>query len=563
MARMYPAEIPPAVQRDPQRSSEIAVYERLRDQLTDDFVCYYSAPWHHIDENGFERDGEADFVIAHRELGLLFLEVKGGRVSRRDSDGQWISVDRHRISYRIKDPIAQARSSKHVILKKLRSVASLRNRFIRAVHAAALPGCSRPGRPLGPDAPHDLVAFGDDMSAFGAWVRQRMEHGADQGEGLGSAGVTALQDLLGSRFELRAHVGLTIAEDTKRIEALTAEQSWILESFEENPQMAVSGGAGSGKTVLAIEKARRSADAGRRTLLVCFNRALAAYLRRTVGEAPDLVVGSFHSVCRRISKLAGVEVSGASQRERMETGLADALVEATDADPTLRFETVVVDEGQDFDDGWLLALRMALRDADSSELYVFFDDNQILFDRDRKFIEGLPKARYRLNRNLRNTKRIHEAMSTWYRGGRVYPVGPEGAPVDWVPCDTVEGAIKRASSEVARALKHGEFRPGQIAVLTASARNDSEQWPTQFGGIPVRSGEDATEEVMVYDTVRRFKGLSRPCVYLIDLDKLVDRELIYVALSRANVLLRVFGKERDLERIMGGASSIEAHRFEK
>ena len=553
MARMHPAEIPLAVERDPQRSSEIAIYERLRDQLPDDFVCYYSAPWHHIDEDGFERDGEADFVIAHRELGLLFLEVKGGRVSRRESDGQWISVDRHGISYRIKDPIAQARSSKHVILKKLRDVAALRSRFIRAVHAAALPGCSRPGRPLGPDAPHDLVAFGDDMATLGRWIRQRMEHEEDQGEGLGSAGVAALHDLLGSRFELRAHVGLTIAEDTKRIAALTAEQSWILESFDGNPQMAVSGGAGSGKTVLAIEKARRSADAGRRTLLVCYNRALAAYLRRTVGETPDLVVGSFHSICRRVSKNTGVELKGATQRERTETGLADALVEATDANPTLCFETIVVDEGQDFDDGWLLALRMALRDSDQSGLYVFYDDNQILFDRDRKFIESLPKARYRLNKNLRNTKRIHEAMSTWYLGGRVYPVGPEGVPVDWVTCDTAEGAVKRASSEVARALKHGEFKPGQIAVLTASARNHGDQWPSQFGGVMVHLGEDANDEGMVYDTVRRFKGLSRPCVYLIDVDKLVERELIYVALSRANVLLRIFGTVGDMERIKGRA----------
>jgi hypothetical protein len=53
----------------------------------------------------------------------------------------------------------------------------------------------------------------------------------------------------------------------------------------------------------------------------------------------------------------------------------------------------------------------------------------------------------------------------------------------------------------------------------------------------------------VFDTVRRFKGLDRPVVILVDTEGLADAELIYVALSRPSVLLYVFGREPDLARL--------------
>lgn len=72
----------------------VRVYERIRDKLSGDFTCYYSRSWHEADDHGAEFDGEADFIVAHAEYGLLFLEVKGGRVSCRESDGQWLTEDR-------------------------------------------------------------------------------------------------------------------------------------------------------------------------------------------------------------------------------------------------------------------------------------------------------------------------------------------------------------------------------------------------------------------------------------------------------------------------------------
>lgn len=75
MARMHPAVIPAAAHEDRRRSSELQVYQRLQTGLSDDYEVFYSRSWHAADADGRERDGEADFIVAHARLGLLFLEI--------------------------------------------------------------------------------------------------------------------------------------------------------------------------------------------------------------------------------------------------------------------------------------------------------------------------------------------------------------------------------------------------------------------------------------------------------------------------------------------------------
>ena len=113
-----------------------------------------------------------------------------------------------------------------------------------------------PKRPIAPDVPLEIIAFGDDMENLDKWILRRMTEGGDPREkSLGLDGLRALEELLASHFELRAHVGFSLADDAMTIERLTGEQAWILDSLEDSREMAISGGAGSGKTVLAIEKA--------------------------------------------------------------------------------------------------------------------------------------------------------------------------------------------------------------------------------------------------------------------------------------------------------------------
>ncbi|WP_421416768.1 NERD domain-containing protein [Agrobacterium tumefaciens] len=524
------------------------MYDRIRDQVPDDYVCYYSRSWHQADTDGAEHDGEADFILAHAQYGLLFIEVKGGRVSCREEDEQWLSTDRDGFRFKIKNPIAQARSSKHHFLKRLNDNRRLGRRFIRARHAAVLPGSAKPPRALGPDAPLDIIAFGDDMDTLGKWLVDRIREGGDAREQpLGLDGMHALDELLTGHFELRAHIGASLAEDAQVIERLTAEQAWLLDSLEDNHEMAISGGAGSGKTVLAIEKAFRSSADGRRTLLTCFNAPLANYLKELCKDRQNLVVASFHSICRTIAEQTGTSLPRNSGPDYFETLLPEALVEAVTSSPELGFDTVIIDEGQDFQDSWLNALRLCLRDINIGEFYVFFDDNQRLFAQDDTFIRALPQSSISLTRNLRNTRKIHALMSRWYQGKSNRAAGPEGEAVGAIGVKRPDLAFARLNERVAHLVRSGQATPGQIAVLTGRA-SDVEAGSFHIAGVETCRADNAHPERVIFDTVRRFKGLSRPCVLVVGIEDIREPELVYVATSRANLLLELVGSEKDIAR---------------
>jgi len=166
-------------------------------------------------------------------------------------------------------------------------------------HGALFPDSARPITDLGPDAPLTILGFAEDMEHLGDWTRAlleqdgrgagRSEHGPGAAAGGRAAGPgkAALEELvrrLAPRFQLPMPLGPALREDQRRIVELTEQQFRILNQLARMPRVVISGGAGPGKTFLALEQAQRLAASGRRTLLTCFNRALAGFLRSSAGE---------------------------------------------------------------------------------------------------------------------------------------------------------------------------------------------------------------------------------------------------------------------------------------
>jgi len=121
------------------------------------------------------------------------------------------------------------------------------------------------------------------------------------GTPLSPAVVTQLVQLLAPRVALASSLAATVVEDGAALVRLTEEQFNILEVLCAFPRVGISGGAGTGKTLVAMERARRLAAEGRRVLLLCYNRGLAAYLKP---RADGFVVSTFHSLCDALSKSA-------------------------------------------------------------------------------------------------------------------------------------------------------------------------------------------------------------------------------------------------------------------
>src|SRR5262249_44196797 len=148
---------------------------------------------------------------------------------------------------------------------------------------------------------------------------------------------------------------------------LTRDQEAFLRFAANHPRAAVEGVAGSGKTILALAQAQRFACAGKRTLLVCYNRPLADWLRQQLPDRyrDSVNVHTFHGLCAYFCQRAGIRFDASREDDAFwEYQAPELLEQASQLAPSVdKFDAVVVDEGQDFRELWWTVLEQVQRDA--------------------------------------------------------------------------------------------------------------------------------------------------------------------------------------------------------
>lgn len=556
MAVMWPRTLPPDVTGNMLRSTECEVFRRLEAVLDDSFVVFYSRPWLGLKPDGEEIDGECDFIVAHAELGMLTLEVKGGAVAYDPRTEQWTSRDRWKVTHSIKNPVRQARSAKHELLKKLNASPHWKTRRIRARHGVVLPHSSAPPGDLGADMPRRIFCFTERFEdGFRDWILERFgDAPPDEGQTreLGADGLQALEKILAKPFQLRTPLGALLSRDDAALQVLTQQQFHILRAIEAVPRVAISGGAGTGKTVLAIEEAGRCAESGARTLFVCYNRGLATETRRRLKGGPAVTAMTFHELCADMTRRAGIpHPEGVSETQLFEEIWPELLMQAFERLPDERYDAIIVDEGQDFLPLWWTAVESGL--GPKGVFRIFYDNNQRVYASAIRLPEDVDLVPIRLTLNLRNTRRIHELVRQHYTGHEIEAVGPEGVEVRWIKADTPDDLAQRISDCVTQLSSLERVPPDDIAVLVATGKAIERIAPgNRIGGCPAARCDEASEGRIVVDSIRRFKGLERPVVVIAATpDTVIDTELPYVALSRARAHLVIAGTNKVLNRMRG------------
>jgi hypothetical protein len=525
------------------------VYELLGKQLDRSYTVFYSSPWLGTTATGAEIDGEADFVVAHPDHGILVIEVKGGRI-RIDENNQWYSTSRDGITFRIKNPVAQARTSKYHLLEKLKASNKIADRWITVRHGVVLPDVTRENKVLRPDMPPEMFAFADDMDRLDQWVDSRFAP-ATASEDLpespfGIDGVNALQDLLARPIEFRVPVGVDVEGDLRAIHLLSEEQYWTIRDLQNNRRMKISGAAGTGKTLLAVHKAVLLAhEEGKRVLLLCFNRALSLHLQKKVVEYPLIEVSSFHNFFASCLLRADVQVPVNDTDYT-----AEMLLEATVKIELEEFDAIIIDEGQDFRPEWLAMTEMLLRSPSNGVFYIFYDANQNVMSRESSFIDEIEFSCH-LHKNFRNTRRIFEKAEPYYSGEPTRAVGPEGVDVVFHTIESGTAAGGVLADRIGDLIHNENLRQDEIAVLVADSGEISRIAPnSSIGRYTTVNAESISDRSLILDTVRRFKGLESPVVLLL-LPEVSrdDLDLLYTGITRAQSLLEIFGSERAIRRV--------------
>jgi hypothetical protein len=538
MARMFPEKVPPGMDSEAERH----LFELFREEFSDDFVIFSQVQWLGRRRSGGAADGEADFVVAHPRYGVLVLEVKGGGIRHDAQAGKWYSTDRKGTEHEIKDPFGQAKRSMYALRDKLREADCTRGHDYPLTYAVAFPDCYI-DEDLGTEGPRDIIIDASKVKQLKPSVIDAFRFRAEKVEPLGDEAMEGLVQLLGRSWQIETTVGHAIEEQERLIRFLTEEQFQVLDLLGSQRRALISGCAGSGKTMLSMEKAKRLAREGQRVLLTCYNQNLGNWIASQV-EGDRIEARRFLALCKHYADKAGIELEKRPNESEDEFfgRFPDALIDGAETLPDDRFDAIIVDEGQDFEEEWWAALTSLLTDPDDGVLYIFYDDNQRLYGRHAAFPITSPP--FHLTRNCRNTRRIHEAVMVFHDSS-VTPecLGPDGEPPKHLE---FSGNERQGIEEYIDGLiEKQKVAPADIAVLTRRSK-DRSAWANP----PNRPLWSATWDLaasagkVLVSTVHAFKGLERPVVIVCELGSLDPEEeanLLYVAFSRAREYLAVVG----------------------
>lgn len=557
-ARMIPS-IDPVTIED---LGERAVYIALRDQLPDGWVVrhnytftYWAGP-----KLG---DGEADFIVMAPGLGLMVLEAKQS-YSFTSVDGQWYTVDRRGGRTKTKNPFDQAQANKHKIVEKIicpRLGISKEQfgAFATYGHGVVFPF----GRLKGPipasQAPQVFFMQADMGSLRERIERSFVEWGLYMrprgGETFGADKLQKVATILEGNAEIVEVAANEVDSEESAIEGLTRQQFDTFRNMMARPRVIVEGRAGSGKTMLAVWVAQTLASIGDKVLILCYNRLLARWIERNY-DLPEegVTVRNYHALCSDYAKRAGIAFSPPAFPKEAKTkfweqdspNILDKAVSSLGEDH--KFDAIIVDEAQDFQDIWFIPVERLIRKPASGHFFIFHDPDQSIYlgsnTDERAWPPGM--TTYLLEKNCRNTKCIArycgEVISKPIESFERSPIG-----VPPMVVTAVQEPSHRAArvQQIVNAWLHEGFRPSQIAILSPWSNGNSSSvlgHLASINNIPVRGTDSdliawVADECIWASTIKAFKGLEATCVLVADVPAIntpgFPESDMYVAATRA------------------------------
>ena len=539
-------------------SAERAVWDALRTSLPDDVVLAHSVQVRHG-----RAEHEIDLLVLWPGVGLAAIEVKGGQIGIEN--GQWYQSDRNG-RHNITSPVAQSQGSMHAfkdwIGEQLGSPLTSRFAYLVCLPYSQVP----PDWSMG-GCPRSLILAEQDLPSLSERIRHAIDTEAGGSTPLAPSYLERVLARLAGTLEPTGGAPTDAHELEDVQDHLTTRQSVLLSATRSLTRVRFTGGAGSGKTWLAVEKARQLCRSGQRVGLFCYNKGLGQYLQTQVSgwkHARPVFTGEFHEYVRALG------VPDGSGQEYFDEHMPRMLLEhAAGMDPALKLDAVIVDEAQDFAPLWWQALLACTRDPGAGPVYAFMDDHQDVYRRwsgttaDLSFGPTADFVPIHVDENLRNTRRIAETFRSFAGDHFKLPGGNTGLPVRRVQCATAE-ALDVAGDCVDALLAEG-WATNQLALLTTRDRHPVHQDYYERGATAEYWQNFHAHDEEFYGHVLGFKGLERSVVILcVNGFKHLDRaaEQLYVGLSRARALLVVVGDQALLEQAGGRELAAALNRAE-
>jgi len=496
-------------------------------------------------------DGEIDFVLCHPAWGIIAVEVKGGGI-RCDADAQrWTSTSADGVEHVIKNPYDQARRNFYALQEELHACGLARSFPFPGGYAVWFPDLELRRSGLGLSAAYRQITLDANSlrepeaqvrRLFAECLVRTTERPPTE------AGIASLARHFMPSWNIPVRLRTSLHEEEEVLVEATRSQHRVLAMLGRRRRALICGSAGSGKTFLVLEKARRLAEEGREILVVCYNVRLAEWLRGATAKMPSVSVFSFHELCLHLIQLARMAkpqpdpLGDCDAYFRYE--LPDAMLQALDL-VSKRFDAILVDEAQDFDTVWWLGIEGLLRDPAESLLYLFYDDNQHIYGARIDF--PISDATLLLCENCRNTQTIFSGFIELYRGDSApEPIGPAGRAIERVEVKS-DVEEQQVVERILRRLLQDEGIPPAAVTLLSGRTEDKSLWKegARVAGSVLSWKPNNSPGTIACATIHAFKGLENSVVIVTETAHTPEkalRELLYVAYSRAKFHLVVLSR---------------------
>lgn len=512
---------------------------RALQKLPDEYYVFHSFKMIRILDNAW-KEAEIDFLIFHKKKGLLCIEAKAGKVSCEN--GIWKYGSGDRMSH---DPFKQASDNMWKLSKNIEKLYGNDSitRKCKRLFAVWFPSLSiNEARsitfPMGCDK--QLLMTNEDLNDPLPTIERIFDiiaHGEVETTNLTNREIDFLMThVLCPTFNILPKKTLEIDYNNQRFDDLIQEQCRLLDYLEFQRNAVINGAAGTGKTMIAVEKARRHSVDGESVLFMCFNSKLKDYLNDNYAY-PNVKYYTFPgfamSLCNTSSPDYGLLV------ER----LTDYLVSPEE----FPYQHIIIDEGQDFGQEYMKsdevfdALESIVLDKENGTFYIFYDKNQLVQGNEiPKFIESAD-CKLTLYKNCRNTQKIADTSAKTLIDFK--PKLFDAAMLGSVPemgFVTDDNKIAMLDNCIASLL---EDKITNIQILSCNSEGNSMY-------VDRIENDYYTYRRMKFPftTCRKFKGLEADAVILVDVSKysiMDNSKLFYVGASRARMQLKILANLTD------------------
>ncbi|HCX92848.1 MAG TPA: hypothetical protein DGZ34_09285 [Lachnospiraceae bacterium] len=498
--------------------------------------------------------GEVDFVIVC-DRGVACLEIKGGRVAC--VNGNWIFTDRYGIEHEKNEgPFAQVIGN----MFSLRD--SLKQHFCKNPHIKNMLVASgvvfpdiafyNESQEIIPEIVYDSTTenISDYVNAvFDYW--QGRAHVTPSK--LPPALIKEIADYLRGEFSFSPALSDRLNETERHLVRLTAQQAQVMEALIDNLHLMIEGNAGTGKTLLALDYARKQSKQGKRVLYLTYNKNLANFLQMQLDdhERDILTIINLHALFGQYIKV-DVEYMQKNVQYYFGSVLPGLFYEylnqlSTEQIQAIQYDVIVLDEGQDIiKPDYLYSLDLLLKGGlEKGRWAVFYDDKQNIYNPEYEngieLLQSYQSAKFKLFVNCRNTVQIGtfgSRVSGVPMNEFIHENGEEVCCITYQDSDEFSVKLHQLLSQ----LKTEKIDLRDVVFLSPKKYSNSIVHESGIAIDELKEGGIGRKNVPQFATIQGFKGLDAKIVIMVDVERIRDEayaQYMYIATTRARALLYI------------------------